>query len=393
MTSVESSGDDGLTQAERNLKVEGKVPFFKFVLTGGPCGGKTTALARVYSFLRERGFQVITSPETFTILASNGMSGDFFAVEGMGTVIQNRVMDVQLALEESLSEILKAHGKPAVLLCDRGPMDGAAYVPEDEWNTLCEKRGVDVTDLRDNRYNAVFHMVTAADGAEAYYSLENNASRTETAEQARELDQKTQKAWLGHPHMYVFDNSTDFEGKLSRLIDLISTLVGLPNLSRRSCKFLLKKKPTRNMFPDDVAYHVFEVEKLYLVNQDADEASYSFVRKRTTIDKKTGQHRGSVYQLTTVEKAENGEIIEQKRYVRKEEKKTVLLWKEWRGNHTLCSLLTQFARILFRYCLSFVASFPQGSTMAHTRHETQIVTLLFKNASVFYTSCKVLPFM
>jgi hypothetical protein len=45
--------------------------------------GKTTALARIYSFLRERGFEVITCPETFTILASNGMSLDFFATEGM----------------------------------------------------------------------------------------------------------------------------------------------------------------------------------------------------------------------------------------------------------------------------------------------------------------------
>ena len=34
-----------------NLRDEQRdVPFYKFVLTGGPCGGKTTALARVSSF-------------------------------------------------------------------------------------------------------------------------------------------------------------------------------------------------------------------------------------------------------------------------------------------------------------------------------------------------------
>jgi signal recognition particle GTPase len=69
---------EDLSEAERNLQAEGKVPFFKFVLTGGPCAGKTTALARIYSYLRERGFEVITCPEAFTILASNGMSLDFF---------------------------------------------------------------------------------------------------------------------------------------------------------------------------------------------------------------------------------------------------------------------------------------------------------------------------
>ena len=69
------------------------------------------------------------------------------------------------------------------------------------------------------------------------------------------------------------------------------------------------------MFPRDVAYHIFEVEKVYLVNQDADTASeYSFVRKRTTIDKKANK-RGIVYQLTTVQTTSEGETIEQKRII------------------------------------------------------------------------------
>lgn len=86
--------------------------------------------------------------------------------------------------------------------------------------------------------------------------------------------------------MYVFDNSTDFEGKLQRVVDRISKLVGLPsNLSRRSAKFLLKRRPDTLSFPTDVTFHVFEVEKVYLVNQDEDEQAYSFIRKRTTVDK------------------------------------------------------------------------------------------------------------
>jgi hypothetical protein len=68
------------------------------------------------------------------------------------------------------------------------------------------------------------------------------------------------------------------------------------------------------MFPRDVAYHVFEVEKVYLVNQAATENEYSFVRKRTTIDKKLNK-RGSVYQLTTVQVTSEGEIVEQKRII------------------------------------------------------------------------------
>jgi hypothetical protein len=111
-------------------------------------------------------------------------------------------------------------------------------------------------------------MVTAADGAASHYTLENNAARSESAEQARELDKKTQKAWLGHAHHYVFDNATDFEGKLQRVVNRISKLVGLPsNLSRRSAKFLLRGTPNPRDFPSDVIYHTFEVEKVRLSTQ------------------------------------------------------------------------------------------------------------------------------
>ena len=44
-------------------------------------------------------------------------------------------------------------------------------------------------------------MVTAADGARAFYTLENNEARTETPEQAVDLDRRTQRCWLGHAHM------------------------------------------------------------------------------------------------------------------------------------------------------------------------------------------------
>mmetsp|Transcript_27588 Transcript_27588/g.60742 ORF Transcript_27588/g.60742 Transcript_27588/m.60742 type:complete len:410 (-) Transcript_27588:845-2074(-) len=308
-----------LTEAEANLKAAesdgAKVPLFKFILTGGPCGGKTTAIARLSYFLKERGFEVIACAEVYTILASNGMSFDFYSTDGMDTVIQNSVLDVQLRLEDSIERVLKARGKPAVLLCDRGPMDGKAYLSEEKWKKILDERGVTEADLRDTRYNAVFHMVTAADGASAFYTLENNQARSETPEQALDLDRRSQKCWLGHAHMYVFDNSTDFESKLQRLVNIVSKLVGLPtNLSKRSAKYLLRKRPDAISFPVDVDFHRFEVEKVYLVVQDdVNSGAYSFIRKRTTIGN-DGEKQGCIYQLTDVAK-KDGEVFETKRII------------------------------------------------------------------------------
>ena len=48
----------------------------------------------------------------------------------------------------------------------------------------------DIVGLRDNRYDQIVHLVTAASGAEKFYQLENNTVRTEGIELARERDAK-----------------------------------------------------------------------------------------------------------------------------------------------------------------------------------------------------------
>jgi nucleoside-triphosphatase THEP1 len=318
-----------LTEAERNLLMDVRPPLYRFVFTGGPCGGKTTALARVFSYLRERHFEVINCPEAYTILNSNGMSTDFFSTDGMSHVIQGTVLDVQLALENGVERVLKARGKPAVILCDRGTMDGSVYVSKEDFQKVMDERSTDVVALRDNRYDACFHMVTAADGAEPYYTLENNKVRHESKEDARKADQLTQRAWCGHPHLYVIDNSTDFEGKMSRLVDIISKIVGLPsNMKRRSAKFLLKSRPDHTTFPPEIDFQVFEVEKVYLQRpQNSPDAfansEYSFIRRRSNVDRVSGQVLGSVFQITSVKRIvkEDGtdEVIEQKRIMSQRE--------------------------------------------------------------------------
>lgn len=316
------STENHSTEASRNQDNSNNVPFYRIVLTGGPCGGKTTALARVSSYLRERGFDVIMVPEAFTILYQNGMSLDYFGTEGMDIVIQNTVMNVQKSLEDGLENVLKARGKPGVLICDRGMMDGAAYMPRDEFEDILAEQDMEVTDVREGRYNAVFHMVTAADGASQFYSLENNDARSESPEEAIAMDKKTQGAWAGHPRLFVLDNSTGFEGKLQRLVEATAKLVGLPtNLSRSSAKFLLKGPADLSKFT--VEYQNCAVEKVYLIKQDLGDSvsnitftdEYTFIRKRTTVGPDGKTHGGSVYGVTTVQKTEDGKVLEKKRII------------------------------------------------------------------------------
>ncbi len=71
----------------------------------------------------------------------------------------------------------------------------------------------------------MLHLVTAADGAEQFYTRSNNHARTEDLTLARELDGKVRQAWVAHDNVAVFDNSTDFQDKLKRVTEWLQRFV------------------------------------------------------------------------------------------------------------------------------------------------------------------------
>ena len=93
---------------------------------------------------------------------------------------------------------------------------------KESWERVLKQNGWNAVELRDNRYNQVIHLITAANGAEAFYNIEDNPCRTEGLDLARFLDKATIGAWIGHPYIDVIDNSTDFDEKLKRMIAVIN---------------------------------------------------------------------------------------------------------------------------------------------------------------------------
>jgi len=75
-------------------------------------------------------------------------------------------MRLQIALEDTYLDIAQMiDGQPVVIIIDRGLLDGSAYVSQNNWQALLDDLGCNIVMLRDNRYDAVLHLVTAADGA------------------------------------------------------------------------------------------------------------------------------------------------------------------------------------------------------------------------------------
>jgi predicted ATPase len=200
----------------------------RIVYTGGPCAGKTTALSRTFDYFSKAGFRVVIVPEAATLLINAGLPPHQFTEY----LFQDTVLNLVLTLEnEALKLAQVLTDKPGLMIFDRGTMDGKAYCGEAVWQKLLAKYNVSETQLRDHRYDAVFHLVTAADGASHFYTKADGV-RQEEPDLAVEVDRKLRAAWSGHPQIRIIDNSTPFEGKIQRVLVSVAEVLAEGKKSR-----------------------------------------------------------------------------------------------------------------------------------------------------------------
>ncbi|GBP65127.1 TRPL translocation defect protein 14 [Eumeta japonica] len=146
-------------------------------------------------------------------------------------------------------------------------MDASAFISKEKWENMLSVNNWNSVELRDNRYNHIVHMVSAANGAEDFYSTEDHACRSEGVELARELDYNAAAAWIGHPYFDVIDNSTDFDKKINRLIACVCQKIGIDtgdrlNVNSKKRKFLVRAPlPPDSEFPP---FQDFDVVHNYL---------------------------------------------------------------------------------------------------------------------------------
>ena len=145
-----------------------------------------------------------------------------------------------MVLEDIFIDIAINSDVKTVIICDRGVMDGSAYTDENLWQALLDETAWNTIQLRDRRYEAVIHMVTAADGAPEFYQGENNEARYETIDEAIALDRRLINAWVGHPHFSIISNKEgNFQRKVDKCVETVMKYIGLPTPTSFYKKFLL----------------------------------------------------------------------------------------------------------------------------------------------------------
>lgn len=182
----------------------------KIAVTGGPSGGKTTLLAALKS---ELGQKCTLVPEAASILYRGGFPRH---KDAHGQIhAQKAIYHTQRELEALFS----IEAQSPLIVCDRGSLDSIAYWPHDEANFLAAIHSS--KELEWARYDWVIHLDTASTD---FYDT-NNPIRTETHQEAAELNFKIKKAWEGHPRRVIISQSSDFLSKMTTSLAVIRAIV------------------------------------------------------------------------------------------------------------------------------------------------------------------------
>jgi len=179
----------------------------RVVLTGGPGAGKTAVLEIVRRSLCSH---VAVLPEAASVVFGGGFLRRHSPAGRRGA--QRAIFHVQREMEGILAE----EETNALVLCDRGTVDGSAYWPGSEatfWSETGTTREKEIL-----RYDQVIHLHSPTAGNGYNYQ---NPIRIETAEQAADIDARIANAWRGHPSRHFIESTESFLDKARAAVKLI----------------------------------------------------------------------------------------------------------------------------------------------------------------------------
>lgn len=178
----------------------------RIVLTGGPGAGKTALLELVRQAFCTH---VKVLPEAAGIVFGGGFPRE--TDELCRRAAQRAIFYVQRELEHAGD----GHN-PAIVLCDRGTLDGLAYWPGSVDDFFASVRTTKLEQL--GRYDAVIHLCTPP--LEHGYNNENPL-RLESATAAAEIDRRILDVWSDHPRRFVVGAAAEFLAKVSEAVSIL----------------------------------------------------------------------------------------------------------------------------------------------------------------------------
>ena len=192
------------------------------VLTGGPCAGKTTTIAKVKEDLENLGYHVLLLNECATEVINGGIR-PFGDNQVSVFDFQNEVLNLQLFKEKRYLDIIDKlpEDTNCIILSDRGIMDSKAYLGSELFTKLLDQNNLKEEYLG-HQYDMIIHLVTVATNNQNKYNTSTNSARfEEDIDEVIDLDRRTNEVWQKHKNLKRVEATGIIEEKIEKVIDII----------------------------------------------------------------------------------------------------------------------------------------------------------------------------
>lgn len=268
-------------------------------------------------FKQEDGWRVITIPETATELISGFGIKPFDNCMSM-LQFQDFVVGDQIHKEKLALDAAQLVPEDNILiLYDRALMDDKAYVSDEEFAQVISRFDGRTEERVLANYDMVLHLITCAKGAEFAYDLANNA-RTESIEFAREMDDRTLRAWSAHPNLRIIDNDANFNNKIERALREIYRAVGEVEPMAQKRKYLIAM-PDMAAFSHKYRAAAIDMTQTYLALTNPN------IERRVRMQKSGAE---TLYFYTEKHRMENGEKWDTERPISQKQYEKYLLERD-----------------------------------------------------------------
>lgn len=185
------------------------------VLTGGPGAGKTVVTA---ALLAKWPGRLVLVPEAATAVYTKlNTRWDKLDLAG-----QRRVQTIMYQHQLEQEARFAADHPGAVLLLDRGTIDGAAYWPDGAeafWPAIGTTLAAELA-----RYDQVLWLETAA-ALGIYDGSASNEVRFEDAAGAVDSGRRLLRLWRDHPHLHHVGAFVSMDDKIAAVVEIVSDLL------------------------------------------------------------------------------------------------------------------------------------------------------------------------
>jgi|JI8StandDraft_1071087.scaffolds.fasta_scaffold102092_2 hypothetical protein len=179
--------------------------FPRIAIVGGPCGGKSTFVAKIMKYFKEQRKEIhpLVAHEIATLHLNGGIT-----FEHLGDVMfQELVLDACVHQEGQYVHAANAmyqSGRMPAVFFDRGIFDGAAYIGDGNFDDVLRSRGIVQDMALLDRYDAVIQFEVAPP---AFFSAESNNTRYEKSHaRGVEIERIIRPYYESHPNYFWAGN-------------------------------------------------------------------------------------------------------------------------------------------------------------------------------------------